>query len=82
MVRSTLSFGLLCLVQMASQAQQQHFSGSADAGRPYIHSLGRGLALVVTTSAIQVQSVPVRQFADDFTGCVTPPYHRAKSYQS
>ena len=76
MARKVAELAIFCLAGCASLvAQQQHFSGSVRAGESYTHDLGRGLVLVVTTSSIQVQAAPTHQGADDFSGCVTPPFH-------
>lgn len=76
MARKLVAFAIFGLAGCASLvAQQQHFSGSVRVGESYTHNLGRGLVLVVTTSSIQVQAAPIHQGADDFSGCVTPPFH-------
>jgi hypothetical protein len=76
MARKVAVLAILGLAGCASLvAQQQHFSGSLRTGESYTHDLGRGLVLVVTTSSIQVQTAPTHQEADDFSGCVTPPFH-------
>jgi hypothetical protein len=74
-LRRAVGLTILSLASLALPGQQLKFSGSVKAGETYLHDLGRGLVLVVTTSSIEVKVAPARQYADDFTGCVTPPYH-------
>ena len=66
---------LVFLIAYPLLAQQQHFSGSVQRGQVYTHDLGRNLVLRVTTTSIEVQAVPADPRADDYTGCVTPPFH-------
>jgi hypothetical protein len=74
-LRRAVGITILSLASLASPGQQLKFSGSVRAGETYLHNLGGGLVLVVTTSSIEVVEAPPGQYADDFTGCVTPPYH-------
>jgi hypothetical protein len=70
-----LCVGVFCIAHLWLPAQEQRFTGSVKAGESYVHDLGRGLALVVTTSSIAIQAFPLHEGGHDFIGCVTPPYH-------
>jgi hypothetical protein len=73
MIRWGAGFGLFWLATLSLLPQKQHFAGSVRAGQPYIHDLGRGLVLVVTTSSIEVRASPYRADGDSYARCVTMP---------
>lgn len=66
---------VFCLSATAGLSQQQHFSGAVRTSETYSHDLGRGLVLIVTTSSIEVQSLPGARGGANYAGCVTPPFH-------
>ena len=75
-MRKILGLVFLALfVRISLSAQQQHLQGSVQAGKPYVHSLGRGIVLVVTTASIEVHAEPYLPHGHNFAECVTPPYH-------
>lgn len=66
---------LLFFVSLSVFAQTRHYSGSVRADHPYVHDIGRGLVLFVTTSSIEVHAASAGSAADNYANCVTPPYH-------
>jgi hypothetical protein len=66
---------LALIVCVSLDAQTQHLQGSVQVDEPYLHPLGRGLILVVTTASIEVQAVPYKPQGNNFAECITQPYH-------
>lgn len=69
-----------CLLPVASFGQQIRLSGTAQSDHPYVHDLGSGLVLVITTSAIEIQSAPYNSAPynldkTNYADCATTPVH-------
>ena len=66
---------LTMLVCSSLGAQKQHLQGIVQVDVPYLHPLGRGLVLAVTTASIEVQAGPFIPHGVSFAECITQPYH-------
>ena len=66
---------LTMLVCSSLGAQKQHLQGSVQVDEPYLHPLGRGLVLAVTTVSIEVQAGPFIPHGVNFAECITQPHH-------
>jgi hypothetical protein len=73
MILGTAFLALIMCVSL--DAQKQHFEGSVLVDNPFLHPLGRGLVLVVTTASIEVQAIPYVPDGHNFAQCVTQPRH-------
>ncbi len=63
----------LCFVSVSSYGQRVHLSGVAQPDRPFARELGRGLVLVITTSAIEVHAAPYKPDSANYADCATSP---------